>query len=226
MAAGVSGKSSSSRRRSSATPRVARTWSWAGVMPESRTVIPRPRSRRIASPRTCAPVASMVVTRDIRRMTTRTSVTSESSRRKVWAAAKNSGPSSRYATMCSVEQRVLLGAVLPWIEGHLFQPGAAGHRAQGEHHGDGDADRDGGDEVPDHGDGEGEHQHHRITPGGPGQRPQRASLHHADGGGQQHPGQGGERDPADQRRGGQHDRREGDGVGEGRQLRARPRRGR
>ena len=63
--------------------------------PDSRTVTPRASSRLIVSARTDAPVASSDATRDIRRTTTRTSLTSETSSRKAWAAPKNSGPSSR-----------------------------------------------------------------------------------------------------------------------------------
>jgi hypothetical protein len=40
-------------------------------------------------------------TRDIRRMTTRTSAISEVSSNSRCAVAKNRGPSNRYATMCS-----------------------------------------------------------------------------------------------------------------------------
>jgi hypothetical protein len=58
IAAGVSGKIRPSARRWSATPRVSSTSSWRGWMPDSRTTMPRCSSRAIASPRTCAPVAS------------------------------------------------------------------------------------------------------------------------------------------------------------------------
>ena len=62
-------------------------------------------------------MASIVDTRDIRRMTTRTSATSDSSSRKRWAAAKNSGPSKRYATMCSASRARLLDVCSPMSSG-------------------------------------------------------------------------------------------------------------
>ena len=64
-------------------------------IPDSRTVTPRASSERMVSASTAAPVASSVLTWDIRRMTTLTSLTSVSSSSAVWAPPKNSGPSSR-----------------------------------------------------------------------------------------------------------------------------------
>ncbi len=108
--------------------------------------MPRLLSFSTASLRTRAPVASMVLARDMRRMTTRTSATSASSSRKRWAAAKNSGPSIRYATVLG-EQRVLLRAVVPTVEGNLVQARLFGHGAQGERARDHQAEDHGVDEV-------------------------------------------------------------------------------
>ena len=63
--------------------------------PDNSTVTPRDSRDRTVSASTAAPVASSVVTCDIRRIATRTSLTSVSSSRAVWAPPKNSGPSSR-----------------------------------------------------------------------------------------------------------------------------------
>ena len=65
----------------------------------------------------------------------------------MWAAAKNSGPSSRYATMCSASSACSSALWSPGVERHLLQPGGAGHRAQRQDDGHGQTDGDGGDQV-------------------------------------------------------------------------------
>lgn len=95
IAAGVSEKTSPLRCSRSLRPRADRMVSCSAEIPDKSTVIWRFYRLAMASLRTWAPVASMVLIRDIRKMTTLISATADSSCRKCCAAAKNRGPSRR-----------------------------------------------------------------------------------------------------------------------------------
>ena len=159
---------------------------WSGFIPEIKTVMWRCSSLPMASLRTMAPVASIAVTRDMRKMTTLTSETSPIRAGSV-GGGEEQGAVDAVGDDVFTEQFVFFALVPVVVEGDLFDLGRFRHCAQCQDRGECDTDRDRGDEVECDGDQKCCAHDRGVGAGGARDGDDRGCFDHAHGGGQQYP---------------------------------------
>ena len=173
------------------------------------TVMWRCSSRLMVSASTCAPVASMAVTRDMRRIDDADARHVGELEEEVVGGGEEERSVEPVGHDVVVQERQLLVDVVRLVERHLLEVGRACRLAQGEEPGHDQADQDGGDQVEGDGGGRSDEQDGGVAAGRAEQRGQAGDAHHLDRRGDQDPGERGARDLADPPGRDQHDERGG-----------------